>query len=428
MSIPAVGAIIESVIGTDFEIPCREIRVVLRTRSWEPEPELFAGAGYLRSKNGGEIYYELLDQRARSQDELNAVKQWLASGSNAFVIEAEAYTGVHWLGHWHIPEATWSEGAGAIVRGRFPQITADLEPERDSRNESTSVLHYDGLLDVPPGVLDASISFCDGFLQLTSESGHTVATVSGSGVAGPLIEAWLDEALSFLLGYCVRHRVALRCQKERTLVFIRHASDQTRTGMPRPALPSGENEPFAGIMSHYLAHCATKDMFSPPCSLSSVWCEVLLASTGTVHSFVFALVAAIEGIARDIAATWSREAAKDPESLVKHVSLWQGDADLKRRALGMLTQLSAPSMRRILARLTAEGVLTSAQLDIWKALRPKLAHGQVLDYFHTDVVQWREQLVDLLYRLALRRIGYRGRYHSHIMNALIEFDWKTSYK
>lgn len=425
MSLPTVGEIIESVVGGDFEIPCREIQVILRAPGWHPEPVLFTGAGYLRSKNGGEIHYELLDQRARSSHELERLKQWLASGSNSFVVEAESYSGLSWLGHWHVPDATWAGTAGAIVRGRFPQITADFDSEGNSTRRITTVLHYGGVLGLPPHTSadGMEVRYRDGTVRFESRYGYTTATVFDTGIEGPLAEAWLDETLSFLLGHYVRHRVALRYLEKRTIMFVRHSDVQTSTGMPKPVSLPDQTEAFREIFVCYLAHCAAHDNFSPPCNLSAVWCEVLLASTGTVHSFVFALVAAIESVAREILAITETEAQDTTKSLLDHVAQWKGDEKVKQRAIGMLSQLSAPSMRRMLEKLRDEGVLTDEQLKTWNALRNKLAHGQVLDYFHADVAQWRGELIDLVYRLALRRIGYRGKFFSHAAGVPTELIW-----
>jgi hypothetical protein len=430
MARPTIAEVIDSVIGSEFEIPCKEIRLILRTGEPGGEEIVFRGPGHLHGKSGGEIHYEILDARERGGIDKRVIDRWLGSGSNAFVIEADTFSGIEWLGYYHVPSAEWGEGGGAVVRGQVTQLTTDLEELRERRGPITTVLHYDSILALPPvapGIDPAEIKFRTGSIIFDSSSGHTIARVSETDIEGAPGEAWLDEALAFALGRYVRHRVALRLVEGRTMVFVRYSSIQDQSGMPRIVSFPAQSGEFWRIFACYLEHSANAGRFAPTSALSTLWAEVLFASTGTVHSFVFALVAAIESVTRAImdARRSKEEPHPDIQRLRNYVTEWPGNADIKERALALLSQIPNASTGRQLAELAKEGLFTGDQLAVWKDLRNRLAHGHVLDYFHEDVVKWRNTLVDLLHCLVLRYIGYRGNYFSHENGKAVACSWTS---
>lgn len=405
MSQVTTAEAIERVIGREIEIPCRKMEIILRTRSHLDEPPpLFAGPGVIRSDKGGDITFEIFDQLRRAPEDTMQTISLLRAVENPFVVEAESYDGVSWLGGWHKPEVTWHETGHPTVRGSFHQLTTDFPPGISDPPEGTTELHYPSQLRLPMSKLIEQHTVREGnvenkaawrdrhelvfsgalvVFQHLEEPERTIVRVKNRDKLGyATAEAWIDEALSFMLGWHVHHRVAVRYAAKRSPFFIRKCVVQERTGMPTPVNLDMQRESFWTIFERYLAHCEKKDCFAPPCELSHVWSEVLLASTGTVHSFVFALVAAIESLARQIDLKVPGSSTEQIDQLRKHVEAWSGDADVKNRGLGLLSQLKSVSMAAIFKVLERQAVVTAKQIEIWRTLRNKLAHGGILDYYH----------------------------------------------
>lgn len=446
MSQITVGQIVESVVGCEFEIPCKVMKIIWRTRSALEPPPLFEGPGFFRSEIGGEIRLELLDQTKRTPDEVMRTVALLNNGGIEFVVEAEAYNGVSWLGSWFAPAVSWHDSGQPTVQGRFHQLTATFNDSSSGRGTGVTELHYDRKLAVPMTRLVERQTVCDGNIESRAswrdrhefdfggakislyhveDPGHTIVSAEfRDGLPPPQAEAWLDEALSFMLGWHVHHRVAIRYLDKRALLFIRKSFVQEKTGMPMPLRLPEQHGAFWAIFERYLANCEKEDCFAPPCALSYVWSEVLLASTGTLHSFVFALVVAIESLARQIGPPASAASKDSIGDLREYVDAWTGDPKIKQRALGILSQLNVVATSAILKSLQSEGVISEKQIQVWGDLRNKLAHGGILDYYNEQLSSWRDSLVEMAYRLALRQLGYRGEMLSHETRRIVDFLWE----
>jgi hypothetical protein len=121
---------------------------------------------------------------------------------------------------------------------------------------------------------------------------------------------------------------------------------------------------------------------------------------------VLSLVVAVDDLVAGI--TGKSPAVPDLKELKEYIKKWTGDAKLKKSAVAVVSSmLSRTSTRQHLNELATKGVVTSAQIQVWEQLRPKLAHGKIADY---DENLWinRNQLIGMVYRLAARLLGYRG--------------------
>jgi hypothetical protein len=67
-----------------------------------------------------------------------------------------------------------------------------------------------------------------------------------------------------------------------------------------------------------------------------------------------------------------------------------------------------------------KGVVTADQIQVWKELRPKLTHGKIPDYSE-DLWRERNQLIEMVYRLAARVLGYQGPLTDYTLSPPIGF-------
>jgi hypothetical protein len=164
-----------------------------------------------------------------------------------------------------------------------------------------------------------------------------------------------------------------------------------------------------------------------PSESSRILQEVIRASTGTTHAFVASLVFGVESLTQQIFRDQPSETKPELERLREYIKLWDGPANLKNRVLGLTSMASTPSTNSLSTRLKSHGVLTESQIEIWKGLRHKIAHGEVINYADEGLSQSRNMLVAMFHRLILRLVGYRGPITDFSTDDLktIEFNWWT---
>jgi len=88
---------------------------------------------------------------------------------------------------------------------------------------------------------------------------------------------------------------------------------------------------------------------------------------------------------------------------------------------------ATPSTTSLLTKLKSQGLVTESQIKVWKELRPKIAHGNVIDYADEKLWQNQNLLISMFHRLVLRLIGYKGPITDFSTDDLrtIEFNWYT---
>jgi hypothetical protein len=168
----------------------------------------------------------------------------------------------------------------------------------------------------------------------------------------------------------------------------------------------------------FLRDCKTKKEFGGT-PLARLFSELVYASTGTIHVLVLSLVVAVDDLVAQIVGEPQRIRGRD--DLNKHIEQWGGDADLKESAIRILqSSLSRTSTPQHLKELAAKGVVTADQIQVWKELRPKMAHGKIADYSE-DLRRKHSQLIGMVYRLAARVLGYQGPLTDYTLSPPIEF-------
>jgi len=115
------------------------------------------------------------------------------------------------------------------------------------------------------------------------------------------------------------------------------------------------------------------------------------------------------------------------ERLRQYISRWDGPTGLKDRVLGLTSMAATPSTTSLLTKLKSQGLVTESQIKVWKELRPKIAHGNVIDYADEKLWQNQNLLISMFHRLVLRLIGYKGPITDFSTDDLrtIEFNWYT---
>jgi hypothetical protein len=266
------------------------------------------------------------------------------------------------------------------------------EVERRSTHWDRTVLEFEG----------ATV-----LISKDDEKNRTV--VSSAHIEGwgpPYCEVGLADAVGFACATAKRPRITMRYFDDKATLFVRETPSDVESRIPRPIFYRGPRDRnFWNLFLAFLADCKAKKEFDGT-PLARLFSELAYASTGTIHVLVLSLVVAVDDLVAQI--TGQSPPAPDLEELKEYINQWRGNAELKKSAIAVVSSmLSRTSTRRHLKELSAKGVVSPAQIQVWEELRPKLAHGKVADY-DENLLACRNQLTGMVYRLAARLLGYKG--------------------
>ncbi len=143
------------------------------------------------------------------------------------------------------------------------------------------------------------------------------------------------------------------------------------------------------------------------------------------RSFTVSLLLSIEKLIKGLVGPIPSDSKTKFQNLRDYVGQWPGDAQIRSRALALLTSLEQQSPKSILEKLGKAGIVSSEESKSWLTLRPKVAHGNLVNVTEKDASLHRGRLMTMFHRLILRTIGYRGVItdFSGAQLQCIKFDW-----
>jgi hypothetical protein len=218
-----------------------------------------------------------------------------------------------------------------------------------------------------------------------STSGFTeVIAQNGPEFMPPFAGIGLADAIVYVLCRISRPRVVTRFFENDALVFIQACNLNARTGLPDPIRGSPQQttscwDIFKAFLRQYIGR---QELSSVPTAEHLY--EVISASNGTIHGFTVSLLLTIEKLFNGLAEPMPSDLKKEFEGLRNHVKTWSGNQQVRNRALRLLTGLEHPPPRSILEKLTEAGVVTSEESKSWLTLRPKVAHGNLVNVTEKD--------------------------------------------
>jgi hypothetical protein len=181
------------------------------------------------------------------------------------------------------------------------------------------------------------------------------------------------------------------------------------------------------VLFAFLKQYFQRTEFDSP-ELSKIIEQVIRSSVGTVHSFMLALLLAIENMMEAIVPLRKTATEELLSKLRDHINLWNGPEDLRSRASALMSMAAKSSVHQSLNQLCKDAVVTKEQAAIWKDLRPKVAHGKIVDYSDAQLWERHSTLITMFHRLVLRLNGYRGPMTNFTaeQTPTIDFDWIES--
>ena len=427
----------EKYVGKRFEIDCVDIEIHGFEDNQTP---IFKGPGIIEGDIAGLLTYKIYNQIPVNKeifDYLKRIREDDDPKKTNIRFFAKSYDGIEWNGGWSIPSVNLFQAPYLLVHGEFDQLATRVKKIKgDQTLNSTEVIfadqlnlpfagtvkvksfHGDKLISTKTWGDHHELSFGDSFvlLQQSSDKTRTHATVSHSeNFSPPFIENWIAEALTFISARVIQPRMVIRHFEKDALVFIRATPKNIISGMPPPFSTARETREFYWeAFCAYLSKCKSMAQFEP-LEITTGFCELCLASKGTLQGFLISLSIFIEFCVNQLCSSLNIEDAEEEEyrnkvdGLIQHVEAWDKDKSIIARAKGLLSMLKTPSLSKRLDALFELDIITKNQIKIWKKARPYLAHGNLIDFRKEEEFwQFRNHLISMAYRLILRIIGYKG--------------------
>lgn len=439
----------EKLVGREFEIECYDIEVhgIL-----DNCPPLFKGAGIITGQKKGAVSFRLHNQIEISDEALrltfNQGKQNEVTQVRVF---AKDYDNIHWTGGWSIPNIEPSTSGKFVVHGQFDQLATRVKKsEGDSRNNITELV-FSNIPDLPLTELIEEkilhrgeeifsrtrfdrheLDFNESKIHFHSSNSNNLFYISAEnskGFSAPYVENWIPEALTLITASLIYPRMVIRHFQDDALIFLRNTPSETKSKMP-PAIigfPNLRRELWE-IFKAYLNECVKRNEFEQLVT-TKIFSEVIIASTGTLQAFVLSLSVCVENLAGQLADEFSIKTLDEDEfkALRGYLEQWQGEEDIKSRAIGLLSMLRSASTKQVLKALKEENVIEDKHIKAWEEIRHSLAHGGIIEFpINDDFWLKRNLLISMVYRLILRKIGYKGLLTNHVSSDMesINFQWQ----
>lgn len=433
-----ISEIIDDVLGQEFRIECPKISLRAHDNEY-----WFSGPGILSGEDNGPLAVNLHDSIAKTPaqyiDLLNACRKGLK-----MCLDATDYHGREWIGGWLNPIIQGSGTSHSFVSGSFSQLSTDTALTAFDEFRNATALYYGSNLQLPMlemadiqrmrgAEIEQRSSHWDKtqlklgdatvILQEDEEENRTVVSVEHSEAwTPPYCETGLADAVSFVCANLIRPRITIRYFDKKCILFIRQTPTPRRSKLPRPIAYHGpQDNDFWNLFLAFLTDCKGKNKFEGT-PLAHLFRELTFAGTGTLHALALSLVVAVDDLVTQIAGP--PRPVEGIDGLKEHISKWNGDDDLIKSAIALVSSaLSRTSTRKHLRDLAASGVVTTKQIQLWDELRPKLAHGKIANY-DEDISSKCYQLVNMVYRLAARILGYKGPLTDYTDSPPTEFDFQ----
>ncbi len=423
----------EKYVGKSFEIDCVDIEV----HGFEDyQPPIFKGPGVIRGEKTGKLFYKIYNQVKYNKDiftYLRAIQQGNDPKDTHIRLFATAYDGTKWNGSWSIPLVDPLQSSSFfLVKGELEQISARIVKHKGDEIKNCTELFFSDNINLPYSGTVVEKHFHEEELILTKwTSDHHNVMFEGSKISfqkcpdnfynsvraqhsekfePPYVENWIAETLILMTARVLKPRMIIRHFNDDALVFIRAVSQNTRSGLRPPFCDGPEYmDHYWNLFCSYLSTCKNEGNYEM-LKLTQGFCELCLASNGTLQGTLISLSVYIEFCINQIFSTVENtEQTKKIEEFISYARAWKEDMDIHNRAMGLLSTLHKPAIRKQLNILIEQGVISPKHKEIWNSTRPSLAHGKLIDFEKEEEFwHYKNYMISMLYRLIFRIIGYKG--------------------
>jgi hypothetical protein len=225
----------------------------------------------------------------------------------------------------------------------------------------------------------------------------------------------IKEALQFCMGQQLDWSIMTLSKGGQEQTFLRGIISNEKTGRVYPPITDYQNPDNTGDAIRLMDCYLSKTIDCQDTSVHPLFhplYAVILASQSTTVTEALTLVTSIESLLgiSAIDVEQESETINGLKTFKNHIDSEQYPANFKKRLNGLLGMIGSPSSVDKLNYLVKEGAARQDLVDVWKKMRPKLAHGNyAIDDFQKFIDMVHAVHV-LLHHLLFHSIGYKGKY------------------
>lgn len=419
----------KDVVNGELELLCPEMQLLSCPNY---DTSLFDGTGVIRSRSDGRLSFEIVGCYDHGFPPLailsSPVHGQIPEPDNHVMLRAVDANGREWRSNWVMPKA-FSTGN----RSNIWSVSCALE----------SLMHFETRpsSDMSEGRLYIKMPRTLPFDQATHTTkmvgkdlyqqglslDHHVCTINSAQVefrqhdnhwltvrtrqSIPVMPEWaglMCQSLSFATAQTVRPVVAVReFNTRKDMGIFSGPFSYPRSYLTRP-IPLSEMKDFWVLIQKFV-EWVTSVNFSVAEDLFDELQGIRNGSMGSIRTAALTLAIAVEALADLLldSIEVERDYSDEVDSLLKHVSGWNGDDNVRQRAKSMLGSLKQVRPVDRLYKFAQISDTSTELVDAWKKLRDMVAHGQTSNS-HQQFLDRYFSTTELLYRILAFVIGYQG--------------------
>lgn len=443
--------IIQRFIDHTFELKCTEMCLCI-TPAYTTE--VFNGSGRIWITTAGQLRFSILAKLTCS----NLQREWLprlkmlghspkinpSHDSDYLQLKALDLSENRWISNWLIPCYNFIKGQYIELYGPIEYLTSPRKvvkgkevsefvilnsPNIPFEKSSRTIVLQDGVEVSNTWSLDhqviksqdVEVQFCKDLNNKTLLC--TINPLENKSLLNN-IAIHVVEALRFML---VRPlRPIYYCTRTPDLEIIQldgQITSDWRSGLLPPLNPITieENINAWQIFSAYFDYLMNQsDQIAEFHPISLEYDGVMQASKGSLEGFALAVSVSIEALLKICSKTFNEANTpkeRDIEELKEYISKWDGNTNLKNRAIGTIKSFSTIRALDILVGLKDEGLATEKEIKSWKTLRNLTAHGGAYRDSDKQNIQELVTIVSgLMHKIVLYEINYKGQFTNYSKN------------
>jgi hypothetical protein len=415
------------------------------SQNTEANPKGFIGKGYIYQDPEGIISFRLY---VIEKQNASATADWAAffDGGTAgklydddkyYNLSATEYGGDHWTATRFLPSVSRYPN-GEYVTGRIYTITR-VTPQLEKRDTSYYQVDFFQNFQLPfTDYIDTKTateevrslqaakfeSGCRTFDIREADADHLIVQAVAWAPFHPNFYMRIMESLTYVSAMQAFWRVIITAdEKEQTLRLSSPRTDTSRPKLRRPVHTASltDRRMFWRLFSKYLEFSVRNapERGWHPCSVHIH--NAIAASANSLDAWAVGLCVAVEGMANLFPVEEDKKETERSCQIITHVRDflkamgWTNDK-VANRASGLVNQLHQPRVIDRLASLVAAGKISKELIEAWQKLRPRQAHGAVMDIESAPkedietMLQRIDGVTTLLYQLSFQLIEYKENY------------------
>lgn len=370
------------------------------------EPPLLVGPGHINVRSRTRINVLIHGKPSEDGDFLRSIREAYEYPDDIHKqlrVTARDYDGIEWTCGYLPLKIVSSESGVVLVSGDVEILTTMASGHFVASDKSIEVLLDEGVRIPLPMNLEQVTK--RGGVELSSARGPGATTIDALGTQiefarepgsdaiwvnaaastefyAPFAEGWICEPFSILLGHPVYPRMSARNRGDQVaqVSVLPSPSYKPYAAAMLGGDPYTDPKGFWELYTAILKMVATSrsDHMHP---VTAYYQELYKAASGSHWVLCMTLASVVEGLLKLLqrdAYSKAEPVNGNVELLLAYIRKWDGNSDLKNWILNSAASAGKMGTVRRLKQLVKDGVGTNEQVDVWRDVRNRVMHGELV--------------------------------------------------